>query len=190
MPVPSRRRFLVGGALLGTAGTTLGAGALLTTPPATAANRGQGGGSGTAHGGGINGPTFRDGATVDHTANGFHPGVIVRDFDYGQATVSPEGRTVREWEVFATDRDIEVAPGVRFPAWTFNSRIPGPTLRCRQGDLLQVRFVNDSAHPHTMHFHGIHPAEMDGVPMVGRGVIAPGESFTYTFDAEPFGCSR
>jgi len=38
-----------------------------------------------------------------------------------------------------------------------------------------------------MHFHGIHPADMDGVPMVGRGVILPGESFTYTFDAEPFG---
>ena len=26
-----------------------------------------------------------------------------------------------------------------------------------------------------------------GVPLVGRGVILPGESFTYTFDAEPFG---
>ncbi len=76
---------------------------------------------------------------------------------------------------------------MHFPAWTFNSRIPGPTLRCRQGDLLRVRFVNDSSHPHTMHFHGIHPAEMDGVPMVGRGVISPGESFTYTFEAEPFG---
>ncbi|MBA2456648.1 MAG: multicopper oxidase domain-containing protein [Nocardioidaceae bacterium] len=112
---------------------------------------------------------------------------MLRDFDYGRVSVTPEGRTVREWDVFATDRDIEVAPGVRFPAWTFNSRIPGPTLRCRQGDLLRVRFVNDSAHPHTMHFHGIHPAEMDGVPMVGRGVISPGESFTYTFDAEPFG---
>ncbi len=101
--------------------------------------------------------------------------------------MSAEGRTVREWVVSASDREIEVAPGVRFPAWTFNARIPGPTFRCRQGDLLRVRFVNDSVHTHTMHFHGVHPAEMDGAPMVGRGVIQPGESFTYTFDAEPFG---
>jgi FtsP/CotA-like multicopper oxidase with cupredoxin domain len=111
----------------------------------------------------------------------------LRDFDYGRVSTTPDGRTVRQWDVFAADREVEVAPGLRFPAWTFNSRIPGPTLRCREGDLLRVRFVNGSAHPHTMHFHGIHPADMDGVPMVGRGVISPGESFTYTFNAEPFG---
>jgi FtsP/CotA-like multicopper oxidase with cupredoxin domain len=37
-----------------------------------------------------------------------------------------------------------------------------------------------------MHFHGIHPARMDGVP--GAGLINPGEQFTYEFDAFPFGC--
>ena len=31
---------------------------------------------------------------------------------------------------------------------------------------------------------------MDGVAGIGRGVIAPGDSFTYEFDAEPFGCHR
>jgi FtsP/CotA-like multicopper oxidase with cupredoxin domain len=39
-----------------------------------------------------------------------------------------------------------------------------------------------------MHFHGFHPAEMDGVDGEYRGAIAPGESFTYEFDADPFGC--
>ncbi|MBW3638981.1 MAG: multicopper oxidase domain-containing protein [Actinobacteria bacterium] len=188
MPLPSRRRFL-GGTVLGTAAAALGGRALFDLPAAAASVPGDGHSNhnGPAHGGGENGPTFRSGGTVDHAANGFDPTDVLRDFDYGRVSTSADGRTVREWEVFATDRDIEVAPGVRFPAWTFNGRIPGPTLRCRQGDLLKVRFVNDSAHPHTMHFHGIHAAEMDGVPMVGRGVISPGESFTYTFDAEPFG---
>ena len=37
-----------------------------------------------------------------------------------------------------------------------------------------------------MHFHGIHAARMDGVP--GAGLVQPGESFTYEFDALPFGC--
>jgi FtsP/CotA-like multicopper oxidase with cupredoxin domain len=136
---------------------------------------------------GLNGATFRSGGRVDHAANGFDPRTLLRDFDYGHTSVRADGRTVREWEVVAVDREIEVAPGVRFMAWTFNGRIPGPTLRCTEGDLLRVRFVNGSAHPHTMHFHGIHTAEMDGVPMVGRGILAPGEEFTYTFDAEPFG---
>jgi FtsP/CotA-like multicopper oxidase with cupredoxin domain len=137
--------------------------------------------------GGENGARFRGGGSVDHVANGFDPSEVLRDFDYGRTSVGPDGRTVREWDVVAEDKEIEVAPGVKFAAWTFNGRIPGPTLRCTQGDVLRVRFVNRSEHPHTMHFHGIHLAQMDGVPMVGRGIISPGEEFTYTFDAEPFG---
>jgi len=136
---------------------------------------------------GVRGATFRSGGRVDHAANGFDPRILLRDFDYGHTSIGADGRMVREWEVIAEDREIEVAPGVRFQAWTFNGRIPGPTLRCTEGDLLRVRFINRSEHQHTMHFHGIHTAVMDGVPMVARGIISPGEEFTYTFDAEPFG---
>ena len=74
---------------------------------------------------------------------------------------------MREWTLVAEDKEIEVAPGIRFPAWTYNGRIPGPTLRAREGERLRITFVNGSAHPHTIHFHGIHPAEMDGVPGLG-----------------------
>jgi FtsP/CotA-like multicopper oxidase with cupredoxin domain len=76
---------------------------------------------------------------------------------------------------------------VKFPAWVYNGRVPGPALRAREGERLRVRFANGSAHPHTIHFHGIHPAAMDGVPGIGPGTIAPGKSVTYEFDAEPFG---
>ncbi len=177
----SRRRFLVGGAVAGSAALATVAGSHL---PARA---GEGGNGHAAHGGGIEGPTFRLGATVDHDANGFNPTRILRDFDYGEVSRLPDGRTLRRWEIASSDEELEVAPGVRFPAWTFNSRIPGPTLRCTEGDMLQIQYTNGSKHPHTMHFHGIHPAEMDGVPGVGPGVIQPGQSFTYQFDARPFG---
>jgi FtsP/CotA-like multicopper oxidase with cupredoxin domain len=182
----SRRGFLLGGA-----GVALGAipAQPVAARPAAAdpvPSPHAGHDAAAMHGGGINGPTFR-GGSVDHAANGFNPTEVLRDFDYGKVSKLPGGRVLREWEIFASDQEIEVAPGVRFPAWTFNGRVPGPTLRCQAGDRLRVRFVNASAHPHTMHFHGIHPAEMDGVPGVGRGVIPPGEDFVYEFDAEPFG---
>src|SRR5215218_4486187 len=139
------------------------------------------------HGGGAAGPTFRPGAVVDHAANGFNPTEMLRDFDWGKTRRLASGRVLREWTLVAGDKEIEVAPGVRFPAWAYNGRVPGPSLRAREGDLLRVRFVNGSEHPHTIHFHGIHPAQMDGVPGVGAGLIDRGGETTYEFTAEPFG---
>jgi FtsP/CotA-like multicopper oxidase with cupredoxin domain len=130
---------------------------------------------------------FPAGQSVDHRANGFDPAQIVRDFDQGRTRRLASGRVLREWELVAQDKEIEVAPGVKFAAWTYNGRIPGPTLRCREGERLRIKFGNGSKHPHTIHFHGIHPAEMDGVPGIGLGTIESGKTATYEFDAEPFG---
>jgi FtsP/CotA-like multicopper oxidase with cupredoxin domain len=90
---------------------------------------------------------------------------------------------VREYRLVAQDRDIEVAQGVTFPAWTYNGTAPGPVIRATQDDLLRVEFVNEGSHPHTIHFHGIHPGNMDGV----FEVVTPGASFTYEFPALPYG---
>jgi len=90
---------------------------------------------------------------------------------------------VREYELVASDRDIEIAKGVTFPAWTYNGTVPGPVIRATEDDLLRVTFKNGSAHPHTIHFHGIHPANMDGV----FEVVGQGESFVYEFPARPYG---
>ena len=178
------RRQLLGGGALATAGA-------LTAPGPrgdhAAAQHGAGDHGMKGHGGGAAGPTFRSGETVDHRANGFNPTDLLRDFDAGKTRRLASGRTLREWEVVAADKELEVAPGVKYPAWTYNGRVPGPTLRAREGERLRVRFVNGSEHPHTMHFHGIHPAEMDGVPGAGPGIIEAGKSFVYEFDAEPFG---
>jgi FtsP/CotA-like multicopper oxidase with cupredoxin domain len=134
---------------------------------------------------------FAPGGVVDHARNGFDPSAILRDFDYGRTTRMASGRVLREWELHAVDKEIEVAPGVFYPAWTYNGRVPGPTLRCHEGERLRIKFTNGSEHPHTIHFHGIHPAFMDGMPGIGEarggGTIEPGQTFTYEFDAEPFG---
>ena len=140
-----------------------------------------------ANGLGTAGPVFRKGTQVDHDANGFNPTDILRDFDYGKTTRLASGRVLREWSIVSGDKEIEVAPGVKFPAWTYQGRIPGPTLRCTEGDLLRIRFTNGSEHPHTIHFHGLHPAGMDGIPGIGDGIILPGKSTVYEFNAEPFG---
>jgi FtsP/CotA-like multicopper oxidase with cupredoxin domain len=105
------------------------------------------------------------------------------DFDRGTVRRLPDGRTLREYWVVAENREVEVAPHVRFPAWTYNGAIPGPTLRATEGDLVRIHFTNKGTMPHSMHFHGIHAARMDGV----FEQVAPGQSFTYEFTAKPFG---
>lgn len=125
---------------------------------------------------------------VDHLRNGFDPIEMLTDFDYGEVSTLENGQTLREYTFVARDHEIEIAPGVFFPAWTYNGRVPGPAVRCVEGDRIRINFVNAGSHPHTIHFHGIHPASMDGVPNVGAGMIAVGESTVYEFDARPFGC--
>jgi len=125
---------------------------------------------------------------VDHARNGFDPATVLQNFDYGKLSRLDDGTTLREYNIVAIDKEIEVAPGVFFPAWTYNGRVPGPTIRCVEGDLIRIHFTNGGSHPHTLHFHGVHSAAMDGVPGVGAGSIEPGGSTVYEFTAAPFGC--
>ncbi len=125
---------------------------------------------------------------VDVARMRFDPSEFITTFDYGEASIAADGTVVREWQIVALDKEIEIAPGIFFPAWTYNGQVPGPTLRCNEGERLRIQFVNNGSHPHTMHFHGIHSAFHDGVTGIGRGDVAPGDVFTYEFNAKPFGC--
>ena len=100
-------------------------------------------------------------------------------------TEQSDGSMLREYRIVAIDREIEIAPGVFFPAWTYNGQVPGPTLRATEGDRVRIQFLNEGSHPHTLHFHGWHPSEMDG--SAGADQVMPGDEFLYEFDAEPFG---
>jgi len=124
---------------------------------------------------------------VDHGRNGFDPTDTLTDFDGGTVSTLPGGQTLREYTIVAQNKTIEVVPGVTFPAWTFNGRVPGPTIRVREGDRVRVTHHNASDHPHSVHFHGVHPGSMDGVFDIRSGMVPPGGQHTYEFDAEPFG---
>ncbi len=120
---------------------------------------------------------------LDPRRIGFDPMRILTDFDYGRVSALPGGRSLREYWVTARIRNVELAPGMLYEAWTYNGRVPGPTFRAVQGDLIRIHFRNATPHPHSMHFHTVHAAGMDGV----YEVVAPGGEFLYELDAEPFG---
>ena len=78
--------------------------------------------------------------------------------------------------------DVEVAPGKRVHAWTYNGGLPGPLIRGKVGDRLIVHFKNELDQETTVHWHGVRvPIEMDGVPEISQPPVKKGETFDYDF---------
>ena len=87
-----------------------------------------------------------------------------------------------EIDLTARLAEVEVAPGKRVTAWTYNGVLPGPLIRTKVGDRLIVHFRNELDAPTTIHWHGLRiPIEMDGVPDISQPPVQKGESFTYDF---------
>jgi FtsP/CotA-like multicopper oxidase with cupredoxin domain len=174
-----RRDFLKLGAA---AGVVLGAaGARVVAQEKEKSSKTYGSGPGTA--GVSDAGTIAPAGALDEPLLEHDPFTALSDFDTGKVTDLGDGRKRREYTLVAMDRELEIARGVKFPAWTYNGRVPGPTLRATEGDLMRVRFVNRASKAHTVHFHGFHPANMDGA----FEIVEPGKEFTYEFTAEPFG---
>ena len=77
---------------------------------------------------------------------------------------------------------LEIAPGVRTEAWTYNGGLPGPLIRARRGDRIIVHFTNTLPQSTTVHWHGVQvPIQMDGVPGASQAPVENGESFKYDF---------
>lgn len=95
----------------------------------------------------------------------------------------------RVFDLTAAPQAVTVANGVQFPAWVVTAppprgpTVPGPTLRVDEGDNVRIIFHNGDEHPHTIHLHGIHPADADGV----FEIVNVGQDYEYAFKAEPFG---
>ena len=87
-----------------------------------------------------------------------------------------------------THKIIEIAPGVKFSAWTFGDHVPGPTVRARVGDKIRFSMTNRSDEPvpgvqltaapmmHSMDFHAAMVSPQDKYRSV-----APGQTIEFEF---------
>ena len=82
----------------------------------------------------------------------------------------------------------ELAPGYSFHALAFNGLVPGPELRFKEGEWVNVMFTNRTDLLHTIHWHGVDlQYENDGVPYATQNPVMPGMTFQYRFQAIPAG---
>ena len=64
------------------------------------------------------------------------------------ATLKPlAAEPVKEVRLDTTHKIIEIAPGVKFSAWTFGDQVPGPVVRARVGDRIKFSMTNRSDEP-------------------------------------------
>lgn len=106
---------------------------------------------------------------------------IARDpLDVPMPTGRTESARVRI-ELTAKEVLSEIAPGVVLNYWTFDGTVPGPFLRVREGDTIELTLKNDAS---SLHMHSI---DLHAVTGPGGGAtvtdVQPGESKTLTFKA-------
>ena len=96
--------------------------------------------------------------------------------------------TVKEIRLDTTHKIIELAPGVKFSAWTFGDQVPGPVVRVKVGDRIKFSMTNRSDEPapgirftaapmmHSMDFHSAMVSPQDKYRSV-----APGQTISFEF---------
>jgi nitrite reductase (NO-forming) len=78
------------------------------------------------------------------------------------------------------DKTVEIAPGVKYNVWAFGGAYtaPGPIVHVREGQTVEFTLTNRGWIPHSMDFHAARIA-----PNEAFRDVAPGESFTFRFQA-------
>jgi nitrite reductase (NO-forming) len=87
----------------------------------------------------------------------------------------------------ASPAQVKVAPGVKMRAWTFNGTVPGPVIRVREGDTVEVTLRNAKRKRwkgmdgsfHSIDFHAARIA-----PSLAFTDVAPGRKKTFSFVAD------
>lgn len=90
---------------------------------------------------------------------------------------------VRTIDLVAAPGTPEIEPGVTQLAWLYGDRLPGPVIRMRADEVVDVRFKNRLPVSTIVHWHGqaVHQG-MDGMPGMSRPAIAPGQEFIYRLE--------
>lgn len=71
------------------------------------------------------------------------------------ATLPPVAKgTIVRRTIVVENKTIEIAPGVKVNAWTFNGTVPAPTIHIRVGQTLKVTFINKGTTWHSFDSHG------------------------------------
>jgi nitrite reductase (NO-forming) len=116
-----------------------------------------------------------------HNVTDQAPASIVRAPTDLPAAVGERGPETVLVELETIERTAEIADGSTYHYWTFNGQVPGPFVRVRVGDTVEVSLKNheDSWMQHNVDFHAVTGPGGGGVATVAD----PGQTKGFTFKA-------
>ena len=83
---------------------------------------------------------------------------------------------------------LEVSPHSVIETVAYNTEVPGPLIRLREGKPVTIDVTNRTKIPEVVHWHGLFlPPEVDGAMEEGTPAIPPGGKARYTFTPRPSG---
>lgn len=110
-----------------------------------------------------------------------NPVDIVRDPTDLPAPIGDRGPQTIRLDLETVEVSGTLADGVTYNYWTFNKQVPGPFIRVRVGDTVEVNLINDPSS------QMIHSVDFHAVTGPGGGAtitqIAPGQEASFTFKA-------
>ncbi|MGZ5083323.1 MAG: multicopper oxidase domain-containing protein, partial [Usitatibacter sp.] len=136
----------------------------------------------------------RDALVLDsppsRTSSERHTGAFAEgaSLNFGAPLAPLDPAPVKTIRLDTTHKIIDLAPGVKFSAWTFGNQTPGPTVRARVGDRIRFSMTNRSDEPvpgvrmtaapmmHSMDFHAAMVSPQDKYHS-----IAPGQTIEFEF---------
>lgn len=125
------------------------------------------------------------GPGVGYTAKFAPPSYLAvgsRDALHTPPAWTPLSEQMREVDLSVVETTLEVASGQNMRVWAYGGSVPGPIVRATVGQRLRVRCGNRSGTAHSVHFHGAHDVQQDGLARV-----AGGAETVYEFAAGPVG---
>ncbi|MEW9032945.1 MAG: multicopper oxidase domain-containing protein [Planifilum fimeticola] len=135
---------------------------------------------------------YGGGAAVGHEGDGSHhahAGHGKKAVSVTELTGPRTGEPDRRYTLVARKATVRLSSGKTVEAWTFNGQVPGPELRARKGELVEVTLINEDIEDGvTIHWHGVDvPNAEDGVAGLTQDAVKPGERHTYRFRVEETG---
>lgn len=106
------------------------------------------------------------------------PAPRVNAFNPTAFMTAPASDEVKRFTIRVEETRLQIGEGLSYDAWTFGGTVPGPTLRVREGDPVEVVLENHGSVAHGIDLHAAAVA-----PAKAFAPIPPGQKHTLRFVA-------